>query len=122
MAAQLYVAYYVTGHGFGHATRSLGLIEQLLISGYRVDIVTSMKPEFFISSIDSNVSQDLLQIFNRSLDAGASQTDALTMDLTKTLESYYDSVHVNREALLGQSAMIFLLFNSLVFPFLSFTP
>ena len=99
--AQLHVAYYVTGHGFGHATRSLGLIANFLTSGYRVDIITSMKPEFFLSSLDPGVPVGQLSILSRNLDAGASQLDALTMDLTKTLETYYESIHVKYQTLLG---------------------
>ena len=99
---QLHIAYYVTGHGFGHATRSLGLIANFLKSGYRVDIITSMKSEFFISSLDSSLSKEKLNVLSRNLDAGASQTNALTMDLSKTLENYYESVHTKYQLLLGQ--------------------
>ena len=98
---KLYIAYYVTGHGFGHATRSLGLIANFLTSGYRVDIISSMKPDFFTSSLGSGTPMELLSILSRNLDAGASQLDALTMDLNRTLETYHESVHANYRTLLG---------------------
>lgn len=60
--------------GLGHATRSIGIIASLLKYGFYVDIISSIDPSFFPSSLrQSNLSK--LNCYQRSLDTGAIQVD-----------------------------------------------
>jgi L-arabinokinase len=41
----LIFAYYVTGHGFGHATRVVEVVRNLILAGHDVHVVTAA-PDF----------------------------------------------------------------------------
>jgi L-arabinokinase len=93
------VVYYVTGHGYGHATRALGMIAELLVRGACVEIVSAMQPTFFLESIcKEHLSR--VTTHTRMLDSGALQVDPLTMDVQGTLEAYRVNVHERRDELL----------------------
>lgn len=78
----LVFAYYITGHGFGHATRALEVVRHLVAAGHDVHVVTAA-PEFvFTTEIDS----PCLHIRKVLLDCGAVQADALTVDRLASLE------------------------------------
>lgn len=81
------IVYYITGHGFGHATRSIGLIECLLSHNNMVDVVSSLNPSFF--------SHLPITCHRRELDVGAIQVDALHVDPIATLRSYNDAIDKN---------------------------
>lgn len=93
------VCFYVTGHGLGHATRSLELIRSLLQHQYVVHIVSPVNEDFFVKSLDYDKSMATLFHHSRSLDSGAIQTGPLNVDPHKTLDAYYH-IHKNREELL----------------------
>jgi L-arabinokinase len=99
------VCYYVTGHGFGHATRVLGLVQRILEEADTiVYLISSLDESFFYESLSSSEAsfKDRLVVINRCLDAGAIQMNALLMDVEKTLSGYYEKVHMNHERLLTQ--------------------
>ncbi len=117
----LNVAYYITGHGFGHVTRSLELIRGLMMTGrFRVHVVTNIPRQFFYSELNefnididkfttscavgSKTSNDDCELsfihWHRNLDTGGIQKDVIHMDPFLTLDAYYREIHLNRDRLL----------------------
>ncbi|KAG2269781.1 hypothetical protein Bca52824_064336 [Brassica carinata] len=70
----LVFAYYVTGHGFGHATRVVEVVRHLIAAGHDAHVVL--------------------------LDCGAVQADALTVDRLASLEKYVETTVVPRAEIL----------------------
>ncbi|CAA0843080.1 L-arabinokinase [Striga hermonthica] len=93
----LVFAYYVTGHGFGHATRVLEVVRNLILAGHEVHVVTAAPEYIFTSEIQSP------KLFIRKvvLDCGAIQADALTVDRLATLEKYVKVAVVPRDSILA---------------------
>jgi L-arabinokinase len=102
MSNNLHIAYYVTGHGFGHATRSIELIRGLLQTGkYSVSVASSIEPEFFITELSPYISsQNSLDARKVLLDTGGIQLDSIRLDPVRSVEAYFEQVHENRQALL----------------------
>lgn len=102
------IAYYITGHGLGHATRSVELIRGLLSTKkVRIHSITMVEERFFVNELKTyNVDLTdpngnvLYQNWHRNLDTGGIQKDVIYLDPWKTLESYYNTVHKNRQVLL----------------------
>lgn len=92
----LVFAYYVTGHGFGHATRVVEVARQLILAGHDVHVVTGAPDFVFTSEIQSP------RLFIRKvlLDCGAVQADALTVDRLASLEKYNETAVVPRASIL----------------------
>ncbi|KAK4539051.1 hypothetical protein RGQ29_032016 [Quercus rubra] len=80
----LIFAYYVTGHGFGHATRAVEVVRHLIRAGHDVHMVTGAPDFVFTSEIQS----PRLLFRKVVLDCGAVQADALTVDPVASLEKY----------------------------------
>jgi hypothetical protein len=78
----LVFAYYVTGHGLGHATRVIEVARHLCGAGHEVHIVT-VAPEFVFRR---DIPSPKLHIRKVLLDCGAVQSDALTVDCLGSLE------------------------------------
>jgi len=104
------VAYYVTGHGLGHATRSLELIRCLLNTNeFNIHTVSYVKEEFFVENLESSGISIVDSITNdrrfthnfRSLDTGAKQLDVFRVDPLASLENYYQYTHCKRQDLVG---------------------
>jgi L-arabinokinase len=93
----LVFAYYVTGHGLGHATRVIEVARHLCGAGHEVHIVT-VAPEFVFRR---DIPSPKLHIRKVLLDCGAVQSDALTVDCLGSLEQYSRTAVVNRTALLA---------------------
>ncbi|KAI3447294.1 hypothetical protein Pfo_003959 [Paulownia fortunei] len=93
----LVFAYYVTGHGFGHATRVLEVVRNLIQAGHEVHVVTGAPDYIFTTEIQSP------KLFIRKvlLDCGAVQADALTVDRLATLEKYVQMAVVPRASILA---------------------
>jgi L-arabinokinase len=111
-ATVINVAYYITGHGFGHVTRSLELIRGLLRSNrFRVHVVTNIPLSFFesellefdidIRSSSSSSWSEFFRYWQRNLDTGGIQRDVIHMDPLRTLDAFYQQIHCQREALLA---------------------
>ncbi|XP_031375434.1 L-arabinokinase-like isoform X1 [Punica granatum] len=92
----LVFAYYVTGHGFGHATRVVEVVRHLINAGHIVHAVTGAPDFVFTSEIQSP------RLFIRKvlLDCGAVQADALTVDRLASLEKYSETAVVPRDSIL----------------------
>ncbi|XP_011077667.1 L-arabinokinase [Sesamum indicum] len=93
----LVFAYYVTGHGFGHATRVLEVVRNLILAGHEVHVVTGVPDYIFTTEIKS------ARLFIRKvlLDCGAVQADALTVDRLASLEKYVQTAVVPRDSILA---------------------
>ncbi|CAI0388032.1 unnamed protein product [Linum tenue] len=93
----LVFAYYVTGHGFGHATRVVEVARHLIDAGHLVHVVTAAPDYVFTSEIQSP------NLFLRRvlLDCGAVQSDALTVDRLASLEKYSQTAVIPRESILA---------------------
>ncbi|PQM34291.1 hypothetical protein Pyn_29605 [Prunus yedoensis var. nudiflora] len=92
----LVFAYYVTGHGFGHATRVVEVVRHLILAGHDVHVVTGAPDFVFTSEIESP------RLFIRKvlLDCGAVQADALTVDRLASLAKYSETAVVPRASIL----------------------
>ncbi|XP_051151499.1 L-arabinokinase-like [Andrographis paniculata] len=90
-------AYYVTGHGFGHATRVVEVARHLILAGHQVHVVTGAPDYVFTGEIKSP------RLFLRKvlLDCGAVQADALTVDRLASLEKYSETAVVPRAEILA---------------------
>ncbi|KAK7260752.1 hypothetical protein RIF29_27049 [Crotalaria pallida] len=94
----LVFAYYVTGHGFGHATRVTEVMRHLILAGHDVHVVTGAPDFVFTSEIQSP------HLFIRKvlLDCGAVQADALTVDRLASLEKYSETAVKPRASILAR--------------------
>ncbi|KAK9741662.1 hypothetical protein RND81_03G120500 [Saponaria officinalis] len=92
----LVFAYYVTGHGFGHATRVVEVARHLILAGHDVHVV-SAAPDFVYTT---EIQSSRLHIRKVLLDCGAVQADALTVDRLASLEKYHETAVVPRESIL----------------------
>lgn len=90
-------AYYVTGHGFGHATRVAEVVKNIIAAGHEVHVVTAA-PEFVFRS---SISSAKLHIRKVLLDCGAVQSDALTVDRFASLEKYRQTAVIPRATILS---------------------
>ncbi|XP_022731411.1 L-arabinokinase-like isoform X3 [Durio zibethinus] len=90
-------AYYVTGHGFGHATRVVEVVRNLIAAGHDVHVVTGAPDFVFTSEIQSP------RLFLRRLvlDCGAVQADALTVDRLASLQKYSETAVQPRDSILA---------------------
>jgi L-arabinokinase len=102
------LAYYITGHGLGHATRSMEMIRALLLTQkYIVHVISQVNATYFRDSlngfgihyIDMESEEELFVHHNRNLDTGAVQADVFVVDAAATLYHYYDQIHINRDNL-----------------------
>ncbi|PIA34112.1 hypothetical protein AQUCO_03900193v1 [Aquilegia coerulea] len=93
----LVFAYYITGHGFGHATRVVEVVRHLILAGHDVHVVTGAPAFVFTSAIDSP------RLFIRKvlLDCGAVQADALTVDRLASLKMYSETAVIPRDSILA---------------------
>uniref|UniRef100_A0A6N2N4G7 GHMP kinase N-terminal domain-containing protein n=1 Tax=Salix viminalis TaxID=40686 RepID=A0A6N2N4G7_SALVM len=89
----LVFAYYVTGHGFGHATRVVEVARHLILEGHIVHVVTAA-PDFVYTSV---IQSPRLFLRKELLDCGAVQCDALTVDRIASLEKYSETAVIPRE-------------------------
>ncbi|KAI9124573.1 hypothetical protein K1719_004495 [Acacia pycnantha] len=94
----LVFAYYVTGHGFGHATRVAEVVRHLILAGHEVHVVTGA-PDFVFTSV---IQSPRLFIRKVLLDCGAVQADALTVDRLASLEKYSETAVKPRATILKQ--------------------
>ena len=79
------IAYYITGHGYGHAVRSIEVIKKLLNRKKNLTIfIRTTAPEWLFTEIKS---PNVVYI-NRRLDFGVIQKDSFKADKQKTLDEY----------------------------------
>ncbi len=75
------VAYYISGHGFGHAVRSIQIINELLDLGCEPIIKTGAPAFLFKEGLSRSV-----KIVFETFDVGLCQLDNIRFDLAKTKE------------------------------------
>jgi len=96
----LIIAFYLTGHGLGHATRGVEVCRELVAAGHSVMVVSGGNGDVFVRGIGS-----VRMSFRRAvLDCGAVQSDALSLDMKGSLEMYASIAHDQRESLLETEA------------------
>ena len=78
----LRIVYYISGHGYGHAVRSLQIIQELLELGVAV-IIKTTTPAFLFKEGLSRPTPVIAEGF----DVGLHQIDNIRFDLEKTKES-----------------------------------
>jgi hypothetical protein len=91
---------YSSVHGYGHTTRLLAVIQQLLLLAPKAEIIlNSPVPEWLIAVH----SDKAISLRRRSLDVGLVQSDSFTTDIEKTLERIHD-LQANTAHLIAQEA------------------
>ena len=78
------IAFFLSGHGFGHAVRESALIEALP-PGTEIDIYTSIPEEFFRDEVHRPV-----RVIPCEIDCGCLQTDTVEVDVEGTLARYLE--------------------------------
>ncbi|KAI8818969.1 uncharacterized protein EV422DRAFT_536119 [Fimicolochytrium jonesii] len=94
----LRIAFYISGHGFGHATRATVTIRYLLELGHYVTIVSSAPSFIFLGLLEEYLSCTLRSI--ATLDPGVVQRDPVTVDVDETmrqLELFLESAETVKE-------------------------
>ncbi len=91
------IAWFVTGHGYGHAARSARLINQLP-AGTEVTLFTTIEPAFFQRSLTREHQTVYCEI-----DCGCIQRDAADIDVAATLERYAE-INGQRQVLIERYA------------------
>ncbi len=76
------VAFYISGHGYGHAVREAVLMN-MLPQEWELFIVSSIPERFF----QEELGRTFTYRYGR-FDCGAIQKDAITVDILETLETY----------------------------------
>jgi len=80
------IAFYISAHGFGHASRMKPVIERVIAAGAAVFIRSAAHPKFFADVAGTSPGQ--LHVHCASVDVGAVQADGLSVDARATLERY----------------------------------
>ncbi|MDB5049873.1 MAG: hypothetical protein JWO30_2944 [Fibrobacteres bacterium] len=78
------IAYFLSGHGFGHAVRNSAAIEALP-PGVEVDIYTSIPESFFGDELHRPY-----RVIPCEIDCGCLQTDTVEVDVEATLARYLE--------------------------------
>lgn len=92
----MHIAYYVTGHGFGHAIRS-AIIAGSFSPSVRLTFRTSVSEAFFHRELERPFSYEYGEF-----DCGCIQSDSISVDVEKTLSRYDEIARKNSDALLGE--------------------
>jgi L-arabinokinase len=97
---QTRIACYITAHGFGHAVRSLAVIQELreIQPGLEMIIVSDI-PDILIQQNSTKA----IFLRRRRLDVGLVQLDSLRFDLAATKRQLLE-LYRNREALVSEEA------------------
>ncbi|KAI8800510.1 hypothetical protein BJ742DRAFT_841401 [Cladochytrium replicatum] len=84
------VAFYITGHGFGHATRSSEVIHALLRDGHRVFVVAS--PHLAKSFIINDLLEAGAEVRESHFESNFVQTDPVVINRTASFKSLRDMI------------------------------
>ncbi len=93
-----HLAYFISGHGFGHGVRSSAIINALP-SETKVTVFTSLPEGFFREEIRRPAGT--FELKPCEIDCGCIQPDTLHVDVRATLAAYAD-IEVCRESLIAQ--------------------
>jgi hypothetical protein len=94
------IAYFITQHGYGHAVRSVQVINALP-RHIDVLIISAVEKDFFQRMIIRDYAYR-----KKAFDVGCIQTSSLTVDIKKTLEAYSATHRNNEEALQDETAFL----------------
>lgn len=79
------LAYYISGHGYGHAVRSIEVIKELLKQKSAINIhIRTGAPQWLFEETKSNRTF----FYNRHIEVGALQRNSYSVDKEKTLKAY----------------------------------
>ena len=86
------IAYFVTSHGYGHATRSIAVINEVnaITDEVHFLIVCDLPEWFWSQGLDSSVNYS---IFNTKTDIGLCQIDPFNFDLQKSLKEVREFIN-----------------------------
>jgi len=96
------IVYYISGHGYGHAVRSIQIINELLRLGCNL-IIKAVTPAFLFKE---GLSRPV-EILPERLDVGLDQIDNVRFDLQKTKESV-KKLLASAEKLISKEQKFFL--------------
>lgn len=93
------IAYYITGHGFGHARRSVEVIKELLPlrKGLQIYFRTTANAGIFDEIVGPNVHLDRVE-----LDPGAIEKDLFTIDQDATVAAMRQAIAGRDEFVRGE--------------------
>jgi hypothetical protein len=91
------IAFFLSGHGFGHAVRNSALIEALP-PHVEVDIYTSIPESFFRDEVNRPC-----RVIPCEIDCGCLQTDTVEVEVEATLERYRQ-LDADRELIISRFA------------------
>jgi L-arabinokinase len=94
----MHIAYYITGHGYGHALRSATIAQQFSAST-RLTFVSNVPERFFKEEIKRPFFYR-----NAFFDCGCVQADSVTVDVDATLATYRSIAEKNRGRLQDEVA------------------
>lgn len=92
------IAYYISGHGFGHAARQTPVIHRLVDQGVRVHVRTAAPPKFF--------DRPGITYTANQYDIGMVQADALTLDPAATFRWYADFLTQQADLIASEAAFL----------------
>lgn len=82
------VAAFISGHGFGHASRSVNVLRELLKNGCCILIITNVPKWFFDDKIGQFSNQ--WSYTSHQVDVGLSQVSGLASDYHQTIKDLHD--------------------------------
>ena len=82
------IAAFISGHGFGHASRSVNILRELLKNGCHILIVTNVPKWFFDDKIGHFSHQ--WSYTNHQVDVGLSQVSGLASDYHQTIKDLHN--------------------------------
>ena len=85
-------AFYISNHGYGHASRVSALAETMISFGVYCHIVTE-KPSFLFGNLDKRFSQ----LHHRKIDTGVRHGANLTTDVSRTIEGIMETLSSRNE-------------------------
>ena len=78
-------AYFITDHGYGHATRSCSIIKEILNENdIKIIIITSISKSFIEEKFEEK-NLEKVEFLNYKVDVGVHQTSSVEIDIKKTL-------------------------------------
>jgi hypothetical protein len=93
-----HVAYFLTGHGFGHGVRGSAIINALP-EDVKVTVFSSLPAGFFREEI--RLPPERFELIPCELDCGCIQPDSVRVDVQATLATYA-GIHAARESLIAE--------------------
>lgn len=83
------IAAFISGHGFGHAARSVNILRQLLVNGCQLTIITSV-PEWFFADKIADWNTAACTYINYPVDVGLAQTSGIASDYRQTIRNLHE--------------------------------